>query len=76
MPSTPPWRTPTRTLPKLAVLRQDTQAWWADGLAGDPDELGEGEELAVTDVEGLRRFLEGEALPWFENRKKELDHRR
>ena len=55
----------------LAALREDTQAWWADTLAGDPDELGEGEEPATADVEGLRRFLEGEVLPWFETRKKE-----
>ena len=41
----------------------------------DPDELGEGEEPATADVEGLRRFLEGEVLPWFENRKKELANR-
>jgi hypothetical protein len=59
----------------LAALRQDTQAWWTDTLAGDPDELGEGEEPATTDVEGLRRFLEGKVLPWFENRQKELANR-
>jgi hypothetical protein len=59
----------------LAALREDTQAWWADTLAGDADELGEGEEPATADVEGLRRFLEGEVLPWFENRKKELVNR-
>jgi hypothetical protein len=59
----------------LAALREDTQAWWADTLAGDPGELGEGEEPATADVEGLRRFLEGEVLPWFENRKKELANR-
>jgi hypothetical protein len=28
----------------LAALREDTQAWWADLLARDPDELDEGEE--------------------------------
>lgn len=56
----------------LAALREDTQAWWADVLASDPDELEEDEEPATADVEGLRRFLEGEVLPWFENRKKEL----
>lgn len=39
----------------LAASRQDTQAWWADTLARDPDELGEGEEPATADVEGLRR---------------------
>ena len=59
----------------LAALRDDTQAWWAETLAGDPDELGEREEPATAGVEGLRRFLEGEVLPWFENRKKELANR-
>jgi hypothetical protein len=59
----------------LAALRQDTQAWWTDTLACDPDELGEGEEPATADVEGLRRFLEGKVLPWFENRQKELANR-
>jgi hypothetical protein len=59
----------------LAALRDDTQAWWTDTLACDPEELGEGEEPATADVEGLRRFLEGEVLRWFENRKKELANR-
>jgi hypothetical protein len=59
----------------LAALREDTQVWWADTLAGDPDELGEGKEPATADVEGLRSFLEGEVLPWFENRRKELANR-
>jgi hypothetical protein len=59
----------------LAALREDTQAWWADTLARDPDELGEGEEPTTADVEGLRRFLEGEVLPWFGNRHKELANR-
>jgi hypothetical protein len=43
--------------------------------AGDPDQLGEGKEQATADVEGLRRFLEGEVLPWFENRQKESANR-
>jgi hypothetical protein len=59
----------------LAALREDTQAWWADTLACDPDEIGEGEEPATADVKGLRRFIEGEVLPWFDNRKKELANR-
>ena len=59
----------------LAALREDTQAWWADVLARDPDEMEEGEESATADAESLRRFLEGEVLPWFENRKKELANR-
>ena len=37
--------------------------------------MGEGEEAATAGVEGLRRFLESELLPWFENRKKELANR-
>jgi len=56
----------------LAALRDDTQAWWADMLARDLDELDEDEKPAIADAEGLRRFLEADVLPWFENRKKEL----
>jgi hypothetical protein len=59
----------------LAALREDTQAWWADTLTRDPDELEDNEKPATADVEGLRRFLEGEVLPWFETRKKELTNR-
>ena len=59
----------------LAALREDTQAWWADELARDPDELYGNQEPATADVEGLRRFIEGEVLPWFETRKKELANR-
>ena len=59
----------------LAALREDTQEWWADILARNPDEMEEGEEPATADIEGLRSFLEGEVLPWFENRKKELANR-
>jgi hypothetical protein len=59
----------------LAALREDTQGWWADVLASDPDELEEDEEPATADAEGLRRFLEEEVLPWLENRKKELANR-
>ena len=44
-------------------------------LARDPDDMEEGEEPATADVEGLRRFLEGEVQDWFENRKKELANR-
>ena len=30
---------------------------------------------AILHAECLRRFLEGEVLPWFDNRKKELENR-
>ena len=59
----------------LAALREDTQAWWTDMLTRNPDELDEGEASAIADTEGLRHFLEGEVLPWFETRRKELASR-
>ena len=59
----------------LAELQEDTQEWWTDTLALKPNELDEGEEQASGDVEGLRCFIEGKVLPWFEKRKKELANR-
>jgi hypothetical protein len=59
----------------LAALREDTCDWWASTLAQDPEEREEEEEPATADAEGLRRFLEGEVLPWFEARRKELANR-
>ena len=59
----------------LAALREDTRTWWAETLARDPDELDEGEEPATADRDGLRRFIESKALPWCENRQKELANR-
>jgi hypothetical protein len=59
----------------LAALREDTRTWWSDTLAEDPDDREEDEEPFTADPEGLRRFLEDEVLPWFEDRKKELDNR-
>ena len=58
----------------LASLREDTQAWWADVLERNPDEM-EDEQACTADVQGLRSFIEGEVLPWFENRRKELANR-
>jgi hypothetical protein len=59
----------------LAALPEDTQEWWAEVLGHAPDELEEDEAPATADTEGLRRFLEREVMPWFENRKKELANR-
>ena len=59
----------------VTALRADTRDWWADMLVRDPDELDDGEEPATPDEAGLRRFLEGNVLPWFETRKKELANR-
>jgi hypothetical protein len=59
----------------LAVLRADTRDWWKDKLACDPEELGEEEELATPDVTALLRFLEKDVLPWYAQRRKELENR-
>jgi hypothetical protein len=56
----------------LAELQEDTQEWWADALKLEPDELQEDEEPATADVLGLRRFIEGKVLPWFEDRRKAI----
>ena len=56
----------------LEALREDTRDWWADVLAG---ELESGDEPATADAMGLRRFLEGEVLPWLATRRKELANR-
>jgi hypothetical protein len=56
-----------------AALREDTQQWWADTLARDSADQ-EDEEPFTADAEGLRRFLEDEVLPWFEDCKKEFDN--
>jgi hypothetical protein len=39
------------------------------------DDLDEVNEPPTVDEAGLRRFLEAEVLPWYENRKKELGNR-
>lgn len=59
----------------LAVLREDTQEWWSELLARGTEELDEGYEPVTPDREGLRKFIEGEVLPWFENRMRELANR-
>jgi hypothetical protein len=42
-------------------------------LARHPDK--QGEEPATADAPGLRCFLEGEVLPWYETRRMELANR-
>jgi hypothetical protein len=59
----------------LAALHEDTRDWWAEMLSRDQGELEEGEEPATPDEAGLRRFLEGEVVPWLETHKKELANR-
>ena len=59
----------------LAALRTDTREWWEDTLEVDPDGYDDDEEPATPDVDGLRRFIEKEMLPWCTQRRKELENR-
>jgi hypothetical protein len=59
----------------LAALREDTQGWWQELLDRDADELEHGEKAYTADVEGLRRFIETEVMPWFENRRRHFANR-
>ncbi len=56
-------------------MREDTRQWWEDVLARDRDEPEEDTEPYAADAAGLRRFVEGEILPWFATRRKELANR-
>lgn len=59
----------------LAALRHDTRSWWEEQLAWEPDDYDEGQTPYRADAENLRRFLESAILPWYEKRRRELDHR-
>lgn len=59
----------------LAALRDDTQEWWEEQLGWDADDYEEGGMPYVADAESLRRFLGAEVLPWYEKRRRELEHR-
>lgn len=59
----------------FAELREDTQGWWTDTLKLEPNELEHNEEPARADAEGLRRFLEGKVLRWYEDRRTEIANR-
>jgi hypothetical protein len=59
----------------LAALRDDTRAWREEQLGWNADDYEEDQKPYGADAESLRRFLEAEILPWYEKRRKELDHR-
>jgi hypothetical protein len=58
----------TPTKPRWRNCARIRKGWWADTLTLKADELEDGEEPATADVDGLRRFLEGKVLLWFERR--------
>jgi hypothetical protein len=59
----------------LAALRDDTRAWWEDQLTWEADDYDEDQAPYRADAESLRRFLESEVLPWYGNRRRELENR-
>ena len=59
----------------VAVLHTDTREWWEETLSRDPEDF-EGEEAPATpDADSLRRLIERELLPWYTQRRKELENR-
>ncbi len=44
-------------------------------LGRDPEDLDEDEEPATLNMDGLRRFIEKEILPWSAQRRKDLENR-
>ena len=59
----------------LAALREDTRDWWKECISRDPDDFDEDEEPATPDAAGLLHFLEKKVLPWYVQRRKELENR-
>jgi hypothetical protein len=59
----------------LAALREDTRSWWGDQLAWEPEDYDEDQKPYRADTDSLKRFLDREVLPWYEKRRRELDHR-
>jgi hypothetical protein len=59
----------------LAALRDDTREWWEDQLTWEPDDYDEDQPPYCADATSLKRFLEGEVLPWYEKRQLELQYR-
>ena len=59
----------------LAALRDDTQGWWQEQLSWEPVGYDEDQTPYHADAENLKRFLEDKVLPWYEKRRRELEHR-
>jgi hypothetical protein len=68
-------KSPTAYSRALAALREDTREWWREQLTWEPDDYDEGQIPYRADAESVKRFLESEILPWYEKRRRELDHR-
>lgn len=56
----------------LAALEESTRESWTDQLACDPAEYDEGEPPYTNDAPNLLRYLETAILPWYNERRSEL----
>jgi hypothetical protein len=68
-------KSPTAYSCALAALRDDTRAWWEEQLTWEAGDYEEDQTPYRADAESLRRFLEGDVLLWYENRRRELENR-
>jgi len=68
-------KSPTAYSRALAALRGDTREWWEKQLTWEADNYEEEQTPYRADAESLQRFLESEILPWYENRRRELENR-
>jgi len=59
----------------LEALRDDTRAWWQGLIDCDPEDLEEDEDPVEPTCESLREFLENKVMPWYENRRQQLNAR-
>lgn len=59
----------------LAAVHYDTRQWLNDLLETDPDDLEDGQQTFTADPDVLLRFIETEALRWYDRRPTELANR-
>lgn len=59
----------------LAAVRDDTRAWWEEQLTWKREDYEEDEKPFRAKADDLLRFLKEKVLPWYDERRAELEHR-
>jgi hypothetical protein len=59
----------------LAAVREDTREWWAEQLTWRREDYEEDEKPFRATAEDLLRFLQEKILPWYDERRSQLEHR-
>ncbi len=59
----------------VAALRADSRKWWEETLEPVQEGFDEDGTPTTQSIDGLRRFIKKELLPWYEQRRKELENR-